>query len=387
VLTLIGSGSTIFLISGSQGSILQVNDNPSSSELFAVTSASVDILKVSTTNVSISSSLNVSNGIIGSLQGTSSWANNSISSSYASTAQTLLGSVISASYAETASFSPNYTLLSTFNPFSQSIHNFTASVVRDSASFDSRINLKTDLTEFRPYSQSINVFTASVIRDSASFDSRINGMSGATPGGSYKQIQFNSASVFSGSTNLYQESNQILITGSYSGSALLVVKAAGNQAENIFDVQNSAGSTYFNISSAGNNYLGFRPYVSEYLGFGGDNTIGQLMANGYTMLGANGNYGVTHRTNSGAYTFFEYFGGATTDGAYRYMLGKSFFGGPNTPLTASIEIISGSSTLGQLKFHSGSLMSQISDGVMGYDGTHLYFDIGSNKGEYAYYAE
>ena len=65
---------------------------------------------------------------------------------------------------------------------------YTGSIVRDSASFNSRINNisggdtsgLTKTASFHPYSASINSFTASVTRDSASFDSRINAVVGGS---------------------------------------------------------------------------------------------------------------------------------------------------------------------------------------------------------------
>ena len=128
-------------------------------------------------------------------------------------------------YQTSASFDSRITALSgggisagTFNPFTQSIHNwsssinlYTASVTRDSASFDSRINLKTDISEFRPYSQSVNLFTASVTRDSASFDSRINLKTDQTVFVAYTA----SINNWSQSINLYTASD-ILNSASFS---------------------------------------------------------------------------------------------------------------------------------------------------------------------------
>jgi hypothetical protein len=51
----------------------------------------------------------------GSLFGTSSWAQNAVTASYALTAQTLLGSVVSASYAATASYATNFYVSGTLN--------------------------------------------------------------------------------------------------------------------------------------------------------------------------------------------------------------------------------------------------------------------------------
>jgi hypothetical protein len=75
VLTVLGSGSTIFTISGSDGAIFSINDDSTSSTLFSVTSASVNILNVNNSkNVSISGSLTVTGSITGSLLGTASFA-------------------------------------------------------------------------------------------------------------------------------------------------------------------------------------------------------------------------------------------------------------------------------------------------------------------------
>jgi hypothetical protein len=76
VLTILGSGSTIFTISGSNGAIFSINDDSTSSTLFSVTSASINILSVDNSkNVSISGSLIVTGSITGSFYGTASLAN------------------------------------------------------------------------------------------------------------------------------------------------------------------------------------------------------------------------------------------------------------------------------------------------------------------------
>lgn len=131
-----GSGSTILSVSGSNGSLFTVNDSLSGS-LWAINSGSnllFDLQSDRTLTLSgsqsISGSLLVQNGITGSLNGTASWADNSItasyivtsqtasyvtlaqtasyilnsvSSSYAATASYYAGSVVSASYASTSS--------------------------------------------------------------------------------------------------------------------------------------------------------------------------------------------------------------------------------------------------------------------------------------------
>jgi hypothetical protein len=86
VLTVLGSGSTIFTISGSNGGIFSINDDSTSSTLFSVTSASVNILNINNSkNVSISGSLIVTGSIIGtaSLATSASYA---LSSSFSTTA-------------------------------------------------------------------------------------------------------------------------------------------------------------------------------------------------------------------------------------------------------------------------------------------------------------
>ena len=95
VLNIKGSGSAIVAVSGSAGGIMEVSDIGSSSDLFVVSSGSIDLFKISSTSSSqllavqsgsitvlsvetgsvvISGSLRVSQGITGSLFGSSSYA-------------------------------------------------------------------------------------------------------------------------------------------------------------------------------------------------------------------------------------------------------------------------------------------------------------------------
>ena len=63
-LTLFGSGSTVFAISGSTGPLFEVTDSTSSGDLFTLTSASIDIFKVDNTKtVNISGSLKVTGSV------------------------------------------------------------------------------------------------------------------------------------------------------------------------------------------------------------------------------------------------------------------------------------------------------------------------------------
>jgi hypothetical protein len=138
-----GSGSAIFSVDGTVGRLFQVDDSLSGSLFSVNTAAGLPIIEAFSDNTVriaqfgqraffvsqsvvgigkesllngkldisgstfITGSLNVSQGITGSLFGTSSWAQNVISSSFAATASLLLGSVVSSSYALTASFALN----------------------------------------------------------------------------------------------------------------------------------------------------------------------------------------------------------------------------------------------------------------------------------------
>jgi len=92
------SGSTVFAVSGSNGPLFDVTDVVSGS-LFTVWTGSTPILQVNSgLTTTITGSLDVQNGITGSLFGTASWAQNAVTASYALSA-------LSSSYAGTASLS------------------------------------------------------------------------------------------------------------------------------------------------------------------------------------------------------------------------------------------------------------------------------------------
>ena len=100
------SGSTVLSVYGSHGLLFDIEDTVSGS-LLTVWTGSIPIFNVdSSQQVTISGSLSVSNGITGSLFGTSSWAENSLTSSYTETAQTASYVInsISSSLASTASY-------------------------------------------------------------------------------------------------------------------------------------------------------------------------------------------------------------------------------------------------------------------------------------------
>ncbi len=114
--TNLGTGSNTIII-GAFSDAVDINDNVSGSILigYNVTSNAANTTILGGTNIistiirgSITASaISASGGFTGSHFGTSSWANNVVSSSYALTASVLLGSIESASYAATASYSLN----------------------------------------------------------------------------------------------------------------------------------------------------------------------------------------------------------------------------------------------------------------------------------------
>lgn len=88
VVTIIGSGSSILVISGSAGPIFSIDDYEGDApHIFAISSGSIDILIVSQSQlVTVSGSLKVTEGITGSLYGTASWALNALTASYVAAA-------------------------------------------------------------------------------------------------------------------------------------------------------------------------------------------------------------------------------------------------------------------------------------------------------------
>lgn len=69
-LKVVGSGSNVMVVSGSQGALLELSENVGSGPLFTVASASIDVITIfSNQKVIISGSLEVTQGITGSLSG------------------------------------------------------------------------------------------------------------------------------------------------------------------------------------------------------------------------------------------------------------------------------------------------------------------------------
>jgi len=104
-LTVIGSGSSVMIVSGSTGTLLNVLDNPGGGVL-SVVSSSIYLFNVDSGSATANVRISASAGITGSLFGTASWANNVISASYALSASvaTTASYALSASVATTASY-------------------------------------------------------------------------------------------------------------------------------------------------------------------------------------------------------------------------------------------------------------------------------------------
>lgn len=80
-----------------------------------------------------------------------------------------------------------------------------------------------------------------------------NTASSASPGGSSGQIQFNSAGSFGGAAGLdYSPTGtHVLITTQGATTVALCLKGAASQTAILFDIQNSGGTSKFNISQNG----------------------------------------------------------------------------------------------------------------------------------------
>lgn len=172
-------------------------------------------------DITISGSLTVvgpigsSGGFTGSLQGTSSWAGNAITSSY-------ILNAVSSSFSSTASFAQNAQT-------SSYILNAVSSSFASTASFLNTLNQSVILTG------SLNTTGSVILRglttQSNSFLVTINNLTGqlaytssaaaiaaTSPGGSNTQIQYNNAGAFAGVPNLTWNGTILRATGSFTGS-------------------------------------------------------------------------------------------------------------------------------------------------------------------------
>jgi hypothetical protein len=171
-------------------------------------------------DITISGSLTVIGPTVGSftgsLQGTSSWANNAITASYilnavsssfsstasfvrnAQTASYVLNAV-SSSFASTASF---------INPLNQSV------ILTGSLNTSGSVILRGLTTQSNSFLVTINNLTGQL-----SYTSSAAAISGAiNPGGSNTQIQYNQAGTFAGTDRLTFDGTTLRATGSFSGS-------------------------------------------------------------------------------------------------------------------------------------------------------------------------
>lgn len=143
--TLYNSGSTVLEVSGSTGTLLSVNDDVSG-DLLTVSSASIDIFRISASGeTTLSGSLTVTNGITGSLFGTSSYALLALTASYYDE-QDPIFTAVSGTFVTTSSFN-NFTssyntgsFTGSFKGDGSGLTGITASLLLNSASNGSGIS-------------------------------------------------------------------------------------------------------------------------------------------------------------------------------------------------------------------------------------------------------
>jgi hypothetical protein len=171
-------------------------------------------------DITISGSLTVIGptvgSFIGSLQGTSSWANNAVTSSY-------ILNAVSSSFASTASFVRNaqtasYVLnavsssfastASFVNPLNQSV------ILTGSLNTSGSVTLRGLTTGPRSFVVTIDNATGQLYYTSSA--AIISGS--ITPAGSNTQIQYNNAGAFAGTDRLTFDGTTLRATGSFSGS-------------------------------------------------------------------------------------------------------------------------------------------------------------------------
>jgi len=133
--------------------------------------------------------------------------------------------------------------LTLFNSFTQSVYNYTTSLNTWTSSINawsSSINLDWYVltSSFNAYTQSTNLFTASVIRDSASFDVRINNLN-------------NSQSLFvtTGSFNFYSQSINIWSASISSSEYWIKNQSTSNQVAD-FRIISSNGNTIIGVGGS-----------------------------------------------------------------------------------------------------------------------------------------
>jgi hypothetical protein len=196
-------------------------------------------------DITISGSLTVigptSGSFIGSLQGTSSWANNAVTSSY-------ILNAVSSSFASTASFVQNaqtasYVLnavsssfastASFVNPLNQSV------ILTGSLNTSGSVTLRGLTTGPRSFVVTIDNATGQLYYTSSA--AIISGS--ITPAGSNTQIQYNNAGAFAGTDRLTFDGTTLRATGSFTGIYNNLISLNQTGPNSNFQVLYGSGTT------------------------------------------------------------------------------------------------------------------------------------------------
>ena len=127
------------------------------------------------------------------------------------------------------------------------------------------------------------------------------GGGGGTPGGSNKQIQYNSSGSFAGSGNLTQETNQILVTGSSTSVVPFRITPASGATVSGFRVDNYLGDSVFTIDPTGNAYIGKQTTVNYTRTFTFAYGLDAYSSAGFRIKDLSGGNGVVLNAASGGY--------------------------------------------------------------------------------------
>jgi hypothetical protein len=177
----------------------------------------------------VSGSIISTDGFTGSLEGTSSWANNSISASFAQTASFLLGSIESASFAQIASFAQTASFLLgsvTSASFAQTASFAQSSLLSQTSSYIQLINVD----GFTTYSSSIDNRVLNLENFSSSLDT-----------------------IFATDAELNAATSSLSASISYLSSSYLVDSASfNNEITNNTNDISSLSSSFISFSSSYN---------------------------------------------------------------------------------------------------------------------------------------
>jgi hypothetical protein len=239
-----GNGKFFYASGGSGGigtvtnvSVINANglngtvSNPTTTPAITLSTTVTGILKGNGTAISAATP---GTDYLTSTQGTASWAQN----------------VISASYAQTASYTPNYVL-----------NNSTSSF----ATTGSNTFIGTQIisgTVFLPQLTSlVNKYVVSYDTASGQLYYQITSSGGggsASPGGLSTQIQYNNAGAFDGVPSLIYVGGQLKATGSFSGSFIGNLTGTASWATNFFTASVTSAS---NAATASNILGGITNYI------------------------------------------------------------------------------------------------------------------------------